>query len=206
MGRLIVRLRPGDRELQERIVEEARSCYTTAVPMSVAVARLVGLAGDNPNAFQGVGGSDIRALLGTREGHAILRLIGLADLTRRDKNPVVVHRVGQKRTPEEKNLASMSISDAFDLLAEKDPRLREVAQDVVDAAEAARTNGEDYSSVRHAVDTVVIRAIRTMGQSATVQSALVSSETARQVVMGHLYKIADVRALDIESNDWPGGA
>jgi hypothetical protein len=206
MGGPIARLRPVDRELQERIVEEARTCYAAAVPMSVAVARLVELAGDNPNAFQGVGGRGIRDLLGTPEGQAVLRLIGLADLTRRDQNPVGVQRVvGQKRTPEEENLASMSISDAFDLLTEQDPRLREIAHDVVDAAETARTNGEDYSSVRHAVDMVVIRAIRTIGQSATVQSALVSSATARQVVMSHLYRIADIRALDIESNDWPGG-
>jgi hypothetical protein len=182
---------------------EARSCYARGVPMSEAIARLVELAGDNPNAFQG-GGRGIGDLFRTPEGQAIVRLIGLADLTRRDQNPVsVVRRVGQRRTPEETSLASMPISDAFGVLAEQDPRLTEVALDVVDAAETARANGEDYSSVRHAVDTVVIRSIRTIGQSTTVQSVLVSSETARQVVISHLYRIADVRALDIESDDWP---
>jgi hypothetical protein len=206
MGRFITRLSPDDRDLQERLIEEARTCYATKVPMSVAISRLVELAGDNPNAFQG-GGRGIRDLLGTAEGQAILRVIGLADSRRRDQNPAGVQRmVGQKRTPEEENLASMSIGDAFDLLAERDPRLREVAHDVVDAAETARTNGEDYPSVRHAVDTVVIRAIRMMGQSATDQSDLMSSDTAGQVVMSRLYQIADVRAIEVRSDVWPWGA
>ena len=205
MGPFVTRLSSEDRELQERLIEEARTCYATEVPMSVAISRLVELAGDNPNAFQG-GGRGIRDLLGTQEGRAILRVIGLADLRRRDQNPAGVQRmVGQKRTPEEENLASMSIGDAFDLLAERDPRLREVAHDVVDAAETARTNGEDYSSVRHAVDTVVIRAIRIMGQSGTDQSALVSSDTTGQIVMSRLYQIADVRAIEVQSDVWPWG-
>lgn len=205
MGPFVTRLSSEDRELQERLIEEARTCYATEVPMSVAISRLVELAGDNPNAFQG-GGRGIRDLLGTQEGRATLRVIGLADLRRRDQNPAGVQRmVGQKRTPEEENLASMSIGDAFDLLAERDPRLREVAHDVVDAAETARTNGEDYSSVRHAVDTVVIRAIRIMGQSGTDQSALVSSDTTGQIVMSRLYQIADVRAIEVQSDVWPWG-
>jgi hypothetical protein len=207
MGRFITRLRPGDRELQERLVEEARSCYSSAVPMSEAVARLVELAGDNPNAFQGMGGKDARDLVRTADGQAILRLIGLADSTRSSQNRVGVQRmVGQRRTPEEKRLASMPVDDGFNLLAERDPQLGETAQDVVRAAEDARINGEDHSGVRRAVDTVVDRALDMTGPSATVHSGLATRKTARQVVTTHLYEIADVNVLDIESNDWPGGS
>ena len=104
---------------------EARRCYASEVPVSEAVALLVEMAGDNPNAFQGIGGKDSRNLLRTPEGQAVLRLIALADSTRRNQNRVAVARfVGQRRTPEEKRLASMPIGDAFDLLAERDPQLR----------------------------------------------------------------------------------
>ena len=156
------------------------------------------MAGANPNAFDGIGGRDAKNLLRTPEGQAIFRLVGLADLTRTNQKRVGVQRiVGQKRTPEEVRLASMPIGDAFDLLVEQDPQLREDARDVVRAAETARSNGEDYPGIRRAVDEVVILALHMMGP----QSGLAASGTAKQVVMMHLYELAGVNVIDID----PGG-
>lgn len=169
--------------------------------MSEAVARLVEMAGHNPNAFRGIGGKDAKSLLRTPEGQQVFRLIGLADSTRRDKDRVGVRQVvGQKRSPEEEHLASMPIEDAFDLLAERDPQLLPAAQDVIRAAEAARKNDEGYAGVRRAVDAVVVSALRR-----TSQSGLATSRSARQVVIGHLYEIAGVNVIDFQSGDWPGG-
>jgi hypothetical protein len=206
MGRFITRVRPGDRELQGRLLAEARRCYASEVPISEAVPLLVEMAGDNPNAFQGIGGKDARNLLRTPEGQAILRLIGLADSTRKNQNRVGVQRiVGKRRTPEEEHLASMPIGDAFDLLAERDPQLRENALDVVRAAEASRANGEDYAGVRRAVDEVVIRALRITGPPGGKQTGLAASGTANQVVVTRLYELAGVNVIDFDAKGWPGG-
>jgi hypothetical protein len=187
-------------------VAEARRCYASEVPISEAVALLVEMERDNPNAFQGIGGKDSRHLLRTPEGQAVLRLIALADSTRRNQNRVGVARiVGQRRTPEEKRLASMPVGDAFDLLAERDPQLRGDALDVVRAAEAARDNGEDYAGVRRAVDEVVIRALRITGPPGSKQTGFAASGTAKQVVMMHLYEIAGVNVIDFDAKGWPGG-
>ena len=205
MGRFIARVRPGDRELQERLLAEARRCYASEVPISHAVPLLVEMAGDNPSAFQGIGGKDSRNLRRTPEGQAVLQLIGLADSTRRNQNHGVQRIVGKSRTPEEEHLASMPVGDAFDLLAERDPQLRGDALDVVRAAEAARDNGEDYAGVRRAVDQVVIRALRIAGPPDSKQTGLAASRTAKQVVVMHLYEIAGVNVSDFDAKGWPGG-
>jgi hypothetical protein len=206
MGRFITRVRPGDTELQERLFEEARRCYASEVPISEAVARLVEMAGDNPNAFIAIGGKDARKILRTPEGQGIFRLIGLADSTRKNQNRVGVPRLlGHRRTPEERRLASMPVGDAFDLLAERDPQLREDAQDVVRAAETARSNGEDYPGVRRAVDEVVIRALRITGPPGINRTGLAGGGTAKQIAMTHLYELAGVNVIDFESQGWPGG-
>ena len=164
--------------------------------MSEAVSLLVQMAGDNPNAFNGIGGKEARDLLRTPEGQAVFRLIGLADSARRDQDRVGVQRiVGQRRTLEEKRLASMPVGDAFDLLADLDPQLREDAEDVVRAAESARNNGVDAPGVRRAVDEVVIRALRMPGSPGTKQTGLAGSGTAKQVVVMHLYGLAGISVI-----------
>jgi hypothetical protein len=206
MGRLMTRLSAADRGLQERVVEEARRCCASEVPTSEAVVRLVELAGDNPHAFQGLGGRSTRELGRTPDGQAVVRLIGLAEASRRNRNRVGVRRVvGQSRTPEEVRLASMPVGDGFDLLAEQDPFLHAAARDVVHMAETARRNGEDPSGVRRAVDGLVVRALGSAGRTDTVRSGLSASRTAKQVVATHLYELADVDVIDVGSGDFRAG-
>jgi hypothetical protein len=133
MGVFITRVRPGDRERQELLVEEARCCYSAKVPLSDAVARLVELAGDNPNAFGGtIAGNGLRGHARTPEGQAISGLMSLAESTGRNQARVGVERVvGQRRTPEEAGLASKPVGESFNLLAEQDPRLKKCAQEPV---------------------------------------------------------------------------
>lgn len=81
VSKFISRMRPGDRELADRIFAEAHRLFESGVPASEAIGALIAIAGDNPNAFMMMG-NNIRGLNKTPEGRAILRLVGTASLVR----------------------------------------------------------------------------------------------------------------------------
>lgn len=101
----------------------------------------------------------------------------------------------------------MPVEEAFSLLAQQEPRLLEVADEVVRVAESARNQGDGYAEVRRAVDQVVGRAVEVIGMAGrTDRSSLFATNTALLVVFHHLYEIAGVSVHDFTSDDWPGGA
>src|SRR5664280_599259 len=66
---------------------EAHRLYESGTPLSEAINRLLGMAGENPNAFRGFTNKNTRGLNRTAEGRAILRVVGTASLERDDPNP-----------------------------------------------------------------------------------------------------------------------
>ena len=80
VGKIITRLRPGDRQLNDRAFAEAHRLFESGVPASEAISTLIEIAGDNPNAF--MTGKNARGLNKTLEGRAIFRLIGTASQVR----------------------------------------------------------------------------------------------------------------------------
>jgi hypothetical protein len=80
VGKFITRMRPGDRELGDRIVAEAHRLFESGAPTSEAISTLIAIAGDNPNSF--MAGKKTRGLNKSPEGRAILRLVGTASMVR----------------------------------------------------------------------------------------------------------------------------
>ena len=118
----------------------------TGIPKPQAVARLLEIAGDNPRAFGGIGGTSTRGLPRTTEGQAVLRLLGTAAAERELRTRVGVPRViGQRRSTQEKLLAAMPVAEGFRLLAQEEPRLLLIADEALLAAQAGRSAGEDES-------------------------------------------------------------
>ena len=76
VGMFSSRLRPGDRELGDRIFAEAHRLCESDVPAFEAISSLISIAGDNPNAFKM--GRHTQGLHKTPEGRAVLRLVGTA--------------------------------------------------------------------------------------------------------------------------------
>jgi hypothetical protein len=202
MGRFVTRIRPGDRELQERIVAEARRCLESSTPTSQAVERLVVLAGDNQLAFGGGTGRSQRDLARTDEGRAVLKLLALAFMTRERQTRVGVRPFSfHRRTPEEDALVHMPIAEAFDLLAQEEPRLRVAEAETTDAATKARQAGDGDAGVRAAVGEVVARTVvhdPLVGRSARDQSGLCASRSAVLVVTEHLYAVAGLSPIDLD--------
>jgi hypothetical protein len=157
VGRFITRIRPGDKELWDRLVDEARHLCETGVPKEQAVERLIEIAGDNPRAFAGIGKST-QALPRTPEGRAVLRLLHLATFVwtnrRRGGAPSVW---GRRPTSEETALAAMPVAQGFSELAQQEPKLFAIANEVIGVAETARSGGQDESSIRTAVLDIMLR-------------------------------------------------
>jgi hypothetical protein len=204
VGRFITRIRPGDKELWDRLVEEASRLCETEAPNPAAVAHLLKIAGDNPRAFGGIGGKSTRGLSGTSEGKAVLRLLGTAAAERKLQTRVGVPRViGRRRTAEEKLLAAMPVTQGFALLAEEEPRLLLIAVEALQAAEAGRAAGEVESVCRASIFDIYTRITATdpiIGPSASsaTTGGLITTSTAVQVVWAHLASITGVSVLPLQ--------
>jgi hypothetical protein len=193
----MTRIRPGDRELQERLLQEARLCIEDSIPTSEAVERLVAIAGGNKRAFRPLpDGTDLH----TDDGRAVVKLLVLASTTREDRTRVGVRRLSFHRpTPREEALIHMPVADAFDLLAQEEPRLRAAEIETADAAAEARAAGQGEAGVRSAVREVVIRTIlhdSCIGRSARDQSGLCATPSAGLVVIEHFNAVAGLSQLD----------
>ena len=203
VGKFITRIRPGDKELWDRLVEESRRLCETETSKSQAVAYLLEVAGDNPRAFGGIGGKSTRGLSRTSEGHAVLRLLGTAAAERELRTRVGVPRIiGRRRSTEEKALAAMPVAEGFSLLAQEEPRLLLIADEALHVAEAGRSAGEDEPVVRASVFDVYTRIVATepmVGPNASeVGGGLVATSTAAQVVWAYLASITGVSLLHLQ--------
>jgi hypothetical protein len=197
MGWFITRSRPGDRELQERLLHEARRCIEDSIPTSEAVERILAIAGGSKRAFRHLpDGTDLQ----TDEGRAVVELLVLASTTREDRSRVRVRPLSFHRpTPREEALIDMPIAEAFDILAQEEPRLRTAEIETADAAAEARATGEGESGVRSAVREVVVRTIlhdSCIGRSASDQSGLCATPSAGLIVIEHLNAVAGLSPLD----------
>ena len=202
MGKFITRIRPGDKELWDRLVEEARRLCETDTPRPQAVAHLLDIAGDNPRAFLDIGGKSTRGLSGTSEGKAVLRLLGKAAAEGTLRSRVGVPRViGRRRTPEEKVLAAMPVTEGFALLAQQEPMLLMVADEALRIARSARADGDDESSIRASIFDIFTRIATTdpiVGRYASKGAGgLVATDTATHVVWAYLATITGVSRLDL---------
>jgi hypothetical protein len=99
--KFITRVRPGDRELQDRILAEAGRLSASGTQQPEAVSLLLEIAGDNPNAFN----VNARGSNRTPEGQAVLRLVGTASMTRAESYRVGVPLTVGRHSTEEKALA-----------------------------------------------------------------------------------------------------
>ena len=79
MGKFIIRVRPGDEALWDRLAEEAQRLCREQTPRPQAIAALIAVAGDNPRAFQRIGGRK-KGLHRTPEGQQVLRLLADASI------------------------------------------------------------------------------------------------------------------------------
>jgi hypothetical protein len=186
VAKFIMRVRPRDQELWDLMVEEARRLSESGTPLPAAVDRLIEIAGDNPRAFEGIGGKSTKGLTRTAQGQAIVRLLGTAATEWKLRFRVGESRVvGQESTPAEKALAAMPLREAFAVLTEKEPRLSDVAEETLRTAETCRSAGHAESSVRAAVGESFLRILSIepiIGPKAPQQSLLVTSPTAVRVV------------------------
>jgi hypothetical protein len=202
VGKFITRVRPGDQELWDRIVEEASRLCENETPMPTAVDRLIEMAGDNPRAFEGIGGKSTKGLTRTAQGQATIRLLGTAAAEWRLRSRVCVTRmIGRKCSSDEKALAAMPLQDAFVVLAQQEPRLTDVAEETLRTAEACRSAGQAESSVRAAVGEIFLRILSIepiIGPKSPHQSRLVTSPTAVRVVWARMASIAGVSVLDLD--------
>jgi hypothetical protein len=199
MGRFITRIRPGDRELQERLVQEARRCVVDSTPTSEAVEHLVALAGNNALAFRGLTGRSQRDLARTDEGRAILKLLGKASHTRDDRTRVGVRPFSfHRRSPEEDALVGIPVADAFELLAQEKPQLGVAEVEIADAASVARENGLSEADVKASVDEVLSRVLLNdlhVGGSEQQEGGVCATPTAVLVVTEHLYAVAGLNPV-----------
>ena len=204
VGRFVTRIRPGDKELWDRLVEEARHLSEAGVPKAQAVEHLIEVAGDNPRAFSGIGGQSTRGLHRTPGGQAVLQLLLAAASEWKRRHGGRAPRVwGRKRTPtsEETALAAMPVADGFSVLARQEPRLLAIADEAIRIAESARSAGQDELSIRAVVLDIMLRIVATdplVGPKARRHSGdadLVTTITATQVVWAYLASIAGVPRL-----------
>jgi hypothetical protein len=205
VGRFLTRIRPGDKELWDRLVEEARHLSASGVPKTQAAKDLIEIAGENPRAFGGIGGQSTRGLSRSPEGRAALQLLHAAasEWTRRRRGgaPRVWGR-RRRLTSEETALAALPADEGFNLLAQQEPRLLAIADEAIRVAESARLDGQDGASTRTAVLDIMLRIVATdplTGPKASRYSKdadLVATLTAAQVVWAHLASITGVSRVE----------
>lgn len=203
MGRIITRIRPGDKELWDRLVEEAQRLYATGASNAQAVEHLIDIAGDNLRAFDGIGGKRTQGLSRTPEGQGVLRLLGTAAAERNLRTRVGVPKViGRRRTTEERVLAAMPVAEGFDLLAREEPRLLLIADEALRVAQTGRSAGEDEASVRASICEIAVRMVNTdpiIGPRAPKgDDGLIVTTTAVQVAWAYLASITGVSVLDFQ--------
>ena len=203
VGKFVTRVRPGDEELWDRLVQEARCLHEIGTPLSQAVSILIEIAGDNPRAFGGMGGKSTKGLSRTTDGQAVHQMLLAAAGEWANRRRVGVPKVwGRKRTSEEKDLAALPVAEGFRLLAHHEPRLLAVADEAIQIAATGRSAGQNDSSIRTSISNLFVRIVATdpiVGSQAIGQSKLprlVTTAPATQVVWAHLAAIADVTRGD----------
>jgi hypothetical protein len=204
VGRFVTRIRPGDKELWVRLVEEARHLSESGAPKAQAVRQLIEVAGDNPRAVSGIGGQSTRGLSRTPEGRAVQQLLHAAAREWTNRQRRGAPRVWGRRprpTSAETALAALPVADGFNLLSQQEPRLPAIADEVIRIAHTARSAGQDEPSIRTAVLDIMLRitaADPLVGPKAARHSKdahLVATLTAAQVVWAHLTSVAGVSPL-----------
>lgn len=75
MGKFVTRIQPGDKAMWNRMAEEASRLCQDHTPRADAIDALIGVAGDNPRAFGGIGGKSTKSFHRTAEGQQVLQLL-----------------------------------------------------------------------------------------------------------------------------------
>jgi hypothetical protein len=187
------------------LVEEARHLSESGAPKAQAVKHLIEIAGDNPRAFGGIGGQSTLGLSRTPEGRAVQKLLHAAASEWTHRRREGAPRVwGRRRRPtsEETALGAMPVADGFNLLAQREPRLLAIADEVIHVTETGRSVSQDESTIRTAVLDIMLRIVATdplVGPKAPRHSKdadLVATLTAAQVVWAHLASIGGVSRVE----------
>ena len=103
VGKFITPRRRADRELSALLLAEAHRLYQSRTPYPMAIDRMIELAGSNPDAFRYIDGN-FRELSSSAEGQAVIRLMGAADLTKRDRSGEIRAHISRRSGMNEERL------------------------------------------------------------------------------------------------------
>jgi hypothetical protein len=119
-------------------------------------------------------------------------------MVRENRNRVGVRPFSfRRRSPEESALVQMPVAEAFALLAQEEPRLRDAETETADAAAKARLAGQGESGVRTAVDEVVGRVVLHDSVIGPSSSGLCATRSALLVVTEQLYSVAGLSPTNL---------
>jgi len=211
VGRIITRLRAGDTELQDRIWAEAHRLYETKAPLIGAVDRLIEIAGDNPNAFRGFTSKHTKGLNKTPKGRAVMGLVGMASTERDAALRTGVRLTLGRHSSKEKALAAMPVTDAFDLLANEEPRLLDAEAAARQLAVDHREDDDGGMALRESLSELSTRVVfldRLVGKKSEKIDSVLATGAAAMVVYEHLAVSAGVDTRHYRTaavSWWPRG-
>ena len=187
---------PRRRRLQKALLAEARSHYRNQVPKSEALARLRKMAEADKRALESPYFG--RGPYGSEESKAVTNLL----IEAAGRRPPFI-AVGST-SPEERELEAMTIPDAFALLANMEPRLRDLDDEAVRVQEQS-INLKDQSINATDVYAQFERELNNlMGPEAGGAQRLMKSTIARSIAMLHLMNEAGL-SEDPGDSWWPWG-